>query len=398
MIGSKNFLDEYTSYASKLTDAPLDFHRFVGYSVMSTVINKGIYFPFGDTRIYPNLWIILLAPSSLYRKSTAIAIGRRILTEFNKNLIFPNEFSQEKILEVLSQQPQGVFYFYEFLTFMGLLQRDYMTGTKAFFTEMYDCPPDYSRVTKGQSFYIKDPFINILSATTLDWFLEQVKEGDMAGGFLPRFVIIPALIKPKSMPLPPIVDSKETTRIRALLYTFSDRTGPMHFNAEAEKEYLLWHHQFEAGFHQADKRIQAFLVRLVPYLLKFSMLEALCNGEKEISLSSFIKARTAVQWIAAQLKDISQDMEFTKTGRDRMKVLRFIRDAGQAGIQHSQLLRLSRLDSDKELRPAIKTLTEQFQVITRHIKAPDTQRSADFYFFLDHSNSNPLSLPEPSKI
>lgn len=392
MTETPNFLNEYTRYAQELTDAPIDFHRFVGYSIVSTCLNNRLYFPFGDTRIYPNMWIILLAPSSLYRKSTAISIGRRILQDYNKQYIFPDEFSQEKILEILSHQSAGLFCFYEFLSFMGLLQKDYMAGTKSFLTHLYDCPAEYSRLLKGTSYNIKQPFINILSATTLDWYLEQVRENDMFGGFLPRFLIIPGLTKQRSLALPPVVEPKEFTRIRMLLNYFVPYKGAIEFSEEAKKEYIQWHKQFEISFHSHDKRIQAFLVRLCTYIIKISMLEAVCNSETKISLKSFTSARQVVNWISHQLKDISEDMEFTKSGRNRQKCLKHIKDAGNAGIQHHWLLKLTHL-SVREMGEAVDTLKQQTMVKEQYLKVSDSQRPQRRYFYsngvLHESNSLP---------
>lgn len=384
MIEKKNFLDEYTKYAATITDAPLDFHRYVAYTVVSTVVNTGVWFPFGRKRIYPNLWIILLAPSGLSRKSTSSDIGREILLQYKRNLVLPNEFSQEKICSVLAQNSQGTFFFSEFLSFMGLLQRDYMAGTKAFFTEMYDCPFEYQRQTVKETMIIRNPFINILSCTTIDWFLDTVKEGDIAGGFLARFIMVPGGKKARIIDIPPQVDDRETSRITTLLYEFVERRGQLVYDAKAREEYRAWYAKFEAVFPQTDKRIQSFLIRLPVYLIKFSMLEAICAHEKEISIKSFNTAKQNVTWIFQKLREISQDFEFSKAGRERQKVMKLIQSSGISGIQHSILLRTSHL-SNQEFKMAIETLMAQDQVVKMDLCLDGSKRLSIVYFDLEHA-------------
>ena len=105
-----DFVNDYMEYASTLTDAPDEFHNFMALGILSTVIGNQAYIPFGTNRIYPNLWIILLAQSSFFRKSTSLTLGTRLLRDMHKGgLILPDEFSREQLVQNLAKQSRGLF-------------------------------------------------------------------------------------------------------------------------------------------------------------------------------------------------------------------------------------------------------------------------------------------------
>src|SRR3990167_5799800 len=199
-----NFVEAYVQYAEQFTDSPPILHHRVALSVLSTVINRNVWLSQGHKKIYPNLWMLIIAPSSFYRKSYTLSIGEDLVREIDTSLVLPREFSHEKLIESLQEQPHGMLIFYEFKTFMGLMERDYMSGTKSLITELYDCPLLYDRKTiKGGTTSIREPFLNILAASTMDWFVSSIKDDDMAGGFLPRFLIVTAPKKDKILPFQP---------------------------------------------------------------------------------------------------------------------------------------------------------------------------------------------------
>ena len=98
MAASDSFLDIYQHYAEEVTDASPDYHAFMGLVTLASVVGNRVFMPWGDTNIYPNMWVILIGKSTLDRKTTSINISKRLLFRFNHKLIYPNEFSYEKLV------------------------------------------------------------------------------------------------------------------------------------------------------------------------------------------------------------------------------------------------------------------------------------------------------------
>ena len=69
-------LQEYEMYWTPTTDAPREYLIASALVVVATVLANRVYIPWGGDRILGNLWIVLLGPSSNYRKSTTVKQAR----------------------------------------------------------------------------------------------------------------------------------------------------------------------------------------------------------------------------------------------------------------------------------------------------------------------------------
>src|SRR5688500_6053300 len=66
-------LRDYENHWLPTSDAPRVYQVACAMSVLSTVVSNRIWLPFGGQSVYCNLWVLILGPSSFYRKSTCIA-------------------------------------------------------------------------------------------------------------------------------------------------------------------------------------------------------------------------------------------------------------------------------------------------------------------------------------
>ena len=374
---SEDFLRAYTEYGCSVTDAPIEFHNFVGLVVLATALGKNISFEYSDFVIYPNLWVILLAPSSAFRKTTALRIGKRLLSQVCKDTLLPNEFSQEKLLEIMDRQPQGVFVYYEFMSLAGLLQRDYMAGTKAFLTEIFDCPKRYTRKTKQVSVEIDDPVINMMAATTTEWYLEKAKEGDMYGGFLPRFLYVPVSIKLKTISFPKPPDGTGRNKLATLLNEIRTTVkGAIEFSEEAHHHYDKWYRKFEVTGGKTNS-MSGFQSRLTIYCLKIACLyEISATRSRIVSIESMEKACKTINWLSRQLQILAEEFTFTRFASDKKKLLKIIKET--PGITRAKLMQNAHL-SAKNLNEILGTLIEEERLETEFVKKNGVKKSARCY-------------------
>src|SRR3989339_899726 len=208
-----DFFAQYIQFASETTDCPETFHWFISYAVASAVIGKNVCFPFGDNLLFPNLWLILIAPSSEYRKSTALGIGLSMLRKVSLSLVLPSRFTEEAFMNDLVLNPQGLIPFYEFKALLDLVRKDYNSGLKSLLTELYDVPDFLVRKTMGGVMTVERPCVSIMAATTMEWFLNSCKEDDFGSGFLPRFLFIPVRSKSRDLPIPPPADQAKKQKL-----------------------------------------------------------------------------------------------------------------------------------------------------------------------------------------
>jgi hypothetical protein len=123
----------------------------------------------GARAVYPHLWAVLVAPSSFWRKSTAINMAEALLREARGRARAAPDFSREKFLRILAERPVGMLTLKEFGGFLATPRRDYMGGMKENLTELYDGPDVFTRALQTGRIEIERPAVTLLAATTLDW-------------------------------------------------------------------------------------------------------------------------------------------------------------------------------------------------------------------------------------
>lgn len=359
------FVERYIEYASEFTDAPEIFHRHIAYSILSTILARKVFLWQGHKRVFPNLWLIVIAPSSFYRKSFSLSISDDILrgvTELTGDrYILPREFSREKLVSILSETPQGLLIAYEFRTFMALMSRDYMAGTQSMITELFDCPTIYDREIGGKKFEIKDACINILAATTIDWMKTSIKDVDMASGFLPRFLVVPfAGQKERIMAWQEPHDINKQDKLVRHLANLSTLRGPCSIGPEARSYYVDWYVRFEKEWSRPGI-LSPFYARIQEYAKKLAILTcidrsgALIIGRDHMESACHI-ADSYARWITSIVEE-----DLTYMDKPQRKVIEVLKAAGEDGIGREELIRKTRLLAD-QLNKILATFLESRQI------------------------------------
>ena len=364
-----NLINEIVTTYAEYTDAPLDFLEIAAYSTIATVAGNNVYCPYNTDLLYPNLWCILLAPSSTYRKSTVVNISKKLVSNINPSRIFPDEFSHEAVIDHLSINACGCFYFSEFASLTGLLSTSYNMPLKSFLTNMYDCPTiPYNRNTKTETKSINNPAISIFSGTTLNWFLSKGIEKDIAGGFIPRFLIVPAFKKEKSIALSEKnIANLNLVRIFQQLKLIAKKKGPFYLDFEAKKRYTDWYLVFEKTLNTRN-RYAPFLARFPQILIKIAMLHNLATDKTlVIGENCMGEAIKLIEKIKTNIiKIVAEEIFFSETEKLRNNIMRIL-DSGE--ISHSKLLKSCNCDKLK-FKLGIETLIESNLVIEKQTNAP----------------------------
>lgn len=379
MINNLNFVERYTAWGDSFTDAPSQFHRFVAYWALSTLLGRRVYMHLGDDWLFPNLWLVILAPSSFYRKSTALSIGARMVKDVNADIMLPAEWSQECFITLMGRQSHGAMVCYEFKSLLSLLQKDYNSGAQSLLTELYDNPSEYSRkkgTTEVKEFRIEKPYLTILGASTIDWLINSVKGGDISGGFLARFLFVSADHKDKVMAIQPKADQGEKIVIKAALEAALNVEGEIAYTQEARQYYEDWYYRFVKEAEKAPEGVRAFFPRLTAYAHKFAILEAILNGHHpEITKDDCRRACLMADNFASEIRKLgAESLGKTPFEAYMLKVMRSVNK--HPGIEHSPLLRNMKL-SGKIFKDIVETLKQRGELEVREGKYYPLTTEAD---------------------
>ncbi|MCC7118556.1 MAG: DUF3987 domain-containing protein [Anaerolineales bacterium] len=100
------FIDDYMSYAMK--DAPMSpplFHQTYALAILSSAIARRVYINVGTGAIYPNLYIMLSAPSTLYTKTTGYKSAMKLFETVGlSHLLLPDGVTPQSLITELSNR------------------------------------------------------------------------------------------------------------------------------------------------------------------------------------------------------------------------------------------------------------------------------------------------------
>jgi len=350
-VSPRGFIADYIAYARELTDAPVEFHLGAGLTVLATACGSRVLYPgYGGRTCWPNLYTLLIAPSGLFRKSTAVLLAEELLGEVSPELILTGEQSREKFVALLREHPTMLYPISEFSAVLSLWSRDYAAGFREMITDLFDNRKEYHRQTlKEGKVTITRPAINILAASTIEWLREKLTEGDLRGGLMGRFICIPASYKAADRGLNPDPSPALKRKLKQFL------TGLL----QVEKawvdvrpvlgDYNRWVSEMERGMERhPNPDAVGFLSRLGAHCLKLAVLFEVSDWgplpKYELTSGSLSRAMTLSYWLFEKAAELAET-GFVKSKLEH-QIQRFLEMARRnGGIERSQALRLLHISS-----------------------------------------------------
>lgn len=274
------WIDQYADLMTTLTGSPREFNQASGLVTASTAIQRRarLRMSFGD--IYPNVYVSIIAPSSVYHKSSAISKPRMLFQRaMMEKLLLPELATSEGLLNHLAGQSSGVILRDEIGTLFSSHNTKYLATLKPDLTALYDCYP-YSRRLSNHEFKVEKPYLNILGATTPTRFYEGVTQTDWADGFLARWLFVLPEGEPNFDATTGLFShADEVTRLsNKLLELDRQQDTDFVFSGDAHRIWDTWQRQSaKNAYVYGDDIAAAIVTRYSAYALKFSLILAAVN-------------------------------------------------------------------------------------------------------------------------
>jgi len=210
------WIDQYIEYANAISPmTPKLFHESAALWLLSVAVARRVVLKMDFADVYPNLYILWVAPSTLYKKSTSLEIATGIALDVFPFLLAPNDTTPEAMIsDMAGREPslidtmteeekilwekerpfcaQRGWVQDEFSGLMATMNRDYNAGLLEAYLRFYDCKKSYTRSTKSQGrITIKNSYLSLLCASTpsaLSFYFGNEKL--WTNGFWPRFAIL----------------------------------------------------------------------------------------------------------------------------------------------------------------------------------------------------------------
>ena len=235
----EEFFQPVVEYFSTMTDAPISFLHCSVFMMVSGVIGNRVFVPVGSQKLKVNLYLLLLADSTVGRKTTGINLAKKYLRLLENRIkaasearnaeffaptqdngdeqvkfIMPDSGSLEGLIETMrepgiitvtqrdgkdkiqTQEPEqktimnsGLALYSEFAALLDMVDKEYNKGYKTALIDFYD-GNDYERQLKKEHSVIKNPCLSMFAASTMTQFKQRIKEDDKHSGFLQRIAFV----------------------------------------------------------------------------------------------------------------------------------------------------------------------------------------------------------------
>lgn len=190
------FVDDYIKFYSSY-ESPTSFWKWSAYAAIAGTLRSKVYFEYGAGRIYPNIYVILLADSAEYRKGAPIKAVKRLLTTIKATKIYTGTASIQGVLDELSLDVADK------TTGIPIKGGSCLIGAEelaSFFvadprlipmlTDIWEYYEEYPYKLKSGTVVIKDLCTTLLAASNETFLREVYDARAVYGGLLGRTFII----------------------------------------------------------------------------------------------------------------------------------------------------------------------------------------------------------------
>jgi hypothetical protein len=293
-----SFLDDLLAQTEE-AESPRSFFLWSGLAAISAVVRKNVWINKKIYRLYPNIYVMLVARSGL-RKGYPVKLAQRLVEAQEVTKVIAGRNSIQSIIQELSRQwtlESG-----KVLTnAQAFLVNDELDAflvedpaAQTILTTLYDSfyHKDWTSTLKSEGrSVLKDICITMLSATNETHLNSFLDETSIQGGFIGRTLIV---YETKKSRLNPLIDDDDLVEIdieglKKELGRISQAVGQVKLSREAKDIYKLWYHEFnkkiEEDSHNDDTGTSE---RLHDHILKIGTLLSLADSNELVLTANHI--------------------------------------------------------------------------------------------------------------
>jgi hypothetical protein len=386
---SRDLIDLCYEYLSESTDSPSIFNLSACYWLASTLLGRyaRLVTAYATKGIAPNLWVMLIGPSRISRKTTVTRLVRDIVEELEPELLTAESFTPEALYELFSNLQDGASIAWirdEFNMFFIMLKKKYMYGVREILNLLYMGLSE-RRKLRDKEFRIPRLYVTILGNLPSPPHI-YITDIDFYSGFMNRFLLVYAKEREKRYPLVHISETAKRLRDE-LLEGYSqavkvyDGLGVVPVSPTTEAMKLL----DEYDYHVEQELIaierenpttlwKLYLAETPQFLLKMSILRrvtrppyptAILTVERE----DVERAKEDLEKFLEVAKLVVEDVETGATPAPVVtqekaiaRVYYLIQSRKHQGISKSELLQKTLINA-RELNEILITLAEQEKIV-----------------------------------
>lgn len=363
------------------SEPPELFHTWTAISTVAAALQRKCVMNWGKIRFYPNMYIVLVAPSGKARKNTAINYGKDFLSRLGIKMAAESITREALVREILNSydtildDATGEMTFHSSLTiyapelavFLGYNQSQLMMDL----TDWYDCGhgPEgkwtYRTKTQGVD-EITGVWVNLFGGTTPELLRSSLSLDAVGCGLTSRIVFVYESDKGKSCPAPFL--SKREQLLEEDLYYDLERIRLLKGQFKPSEDFIdLWIEWYVAQEGRKifeSPHLAPYCERRPVHIMKLATILNACRTDS-MTVTSF-DLRRAISLL--ERTEINMPRTFSGLGKSpHAEVLsKVMNEIGMAGeISLSELQRKFYHDADSRVLDLIIETLRSMGFISR---------------------------------
>jgi len=298
----KNWLESLAKFVEE-TESPRHFWLWSGLFILNSTLQRRVWLPYGLDNLYPNLYILIVAPPGKCRKGSPASLAKRFLQEIEIPTAVDSSSKRALTKELVAVSKTQSFE----LDGKNMVQAPLAIVSKEMssllaidpkamievLTDLYDSADqwDYKTSGEGQDF-VRGVCVNCFIATTPTWFSINLPPEAIGGGFTTRFVILYGYEKYKWIAIPPEPDIKLRKLLLHDLNAIAMLKGPFSWGKGTEVYFGDWYSTIKNKIKETkDERLHGSLERMHINSLKTAMaLRVAYSNELVLTIDDLARA------------------------------------------------------------------------------------------------------------
>ncbi|MEE4292207.1 MAG: DUF3987 domain-containing protein [Cycloclasticus sp.] len=302
LIPRGGFVEDFV-LGSRNIASPTLFGIWTGLYTVSSILKRNAYYAWADTILVPNLFMLVVAPPGIVKKSTQLNKGLRLfkdiekfvtdpymlalrLPKTRKGAITPEALHSELVPEHrIVKRANGTAHRINTGSTLNLViselttlldKKKYNVGLIDKLTSLFDSSDiGEDKTTKTEGVVeLRDIYVTLAGATTPEAMKASFPEEALGGGFLSRAVIVYASAPTRIYSVPPkyelIPDNDELAR--RLAWIIDNARGEYKLTREAFEAHDSWYRTWAREFTDMTEREQNLYARYDILVLKIALI------------------------------------------------------------------------------------------------------------------------------
>lgn len=278
-----NWLKSLAEYIEE-TESPRRFWLWGGIFTIGAALQRKVWLPFGLELLYPNLYIMLVAPPGKCRKGAPLGLAKRMLEEIRINVAVDSSSKRALTKQLEEFAKTGYFEIGgkpRTQCAMAIISKELSSllavdpkGMIEVLTDLYDSHDSWLYKTSGQG---SDSLHNIcicaFIGSTPGWIAANLPEEALTGGWASRVAVIAELQKYRRITVPPTPPIEQYNALLADLAHIASIVGEFRWGEGAFEIFDSWYQRLDSKYTEVkDDRLHSFLERIHIMVLKVAMI------------------------------------------------------------------------------------------------------------------------------